>query len=537
MTAESLHVGLCAAPGLASGPIFILQKAANAERVTKGPDTELAALQGAMAASIADIRDIQKACDPTAAEMLEFQVALLEDEALLEPALAQLSAGMAADAAWRRALDAQIADYQNSTEEYFRARASDLIDIRDRVLDHLTGSGGGNEIPAGSIILASELPPSRFLTMDWSQGGGIGLVGGSPTSHVAMLARARGIPMVVGLKVNLSNLQASFALLDGESGALHLDPKIESKRDFDIRRKDLRAAKARWAEYLPRPARTADGERIAVMMNVADPDELAGLDASHCDGIGLVRTEFLFHRSDSLPSEEQQFATYRRILDWARGRPVTIRTLDAGGDKPIPGLTINDESNSFLGVRGIRLSLARPEVFRIQLRALARAAAHGPLKIMLPMVTIPEELEQARQLLNTAIDELANEGLETARPQLGIMVEVPSAAISIHRFDADFFSIGSNDLTQYVTAAARDNAAVAGLNNTADPAVLELISRVAQHGAAASKEVSLCGDAAGDAKLLPVLLEAGIRSVSVAPALLAQAKATIATWSRTGTRP
>jgi phosphotransferase system enzyme I (PtsI) len=203
-----------------------------------------------------------------------------------------------------------------------------------------------------------------------------------------------------------------------------------------------------------KPAVTADGTPIRILLNIADPRELADLDPAICDGIGLVRTEFLFHNRQGLPDEEQQYSVYRQIAEWAQGRPVTIRTLDAGGDKPIAGLTPVGESNPFLGVRGLRLSFAHPDVFRAQLRALARAATHGDVKIMLPMVTQPQELVAARSMLDAEVAALGAAAIPARRASLGIMIEVPAAAITADHFDAEFFSIGSNDLTQYV--APRD---------------------------------------------------------------------------------
>ena len=254
-----------------------------------------------------------------------------------------------------------------------------------------------------------------------------------------------------------------------------------------------------------------------------------GIDPAHCDGIGLTRTEFLFaHGLGEAVSEEAQFKIYAHLLDWARGRAVTIRTLDAGGDKPIPGLTPEGETNPFLGLRGIRLSLSRPDVFLPQLRALARAAARGPLKVMLPMVTVPREVEATRGLLQQVLAELAREGLPAAMPRLGMMVEVPAAALNVAAFDVEFYSIGSNDLVQYVTATSRDCAAVAGLHDPLDPAVLELIGRVVAHGSATGREVGLCGDMASDSRYLPALLDLGLASLSVAPSRLAKVKAQIA---------
>jgi phosphotransferase system enzyme I (PtsI) len=275
-------------------------------------------------------------------------------------------------------------------------------------------------------------------------------------------------------------------------------------------------------------AATADGTAIRILVNLSDPAELADLDPAVCDGVGLVRTEFLFQQANGLPDEAVQYAAYRRIVEWAGDRPVTLRTLDAGGDKPIPGLTVAEETNPFLGLRGIRLSLARPDVFSIQLRALARAAVHGPLRIMLPMVSVPAEVAAAAALLDAAVAALRRAGIACARPPLGMMVEVPAAALGAARFPVEFYSIGSNDLTQYVMAAARDIAAVAALNDPADPAVIELIARTVAAGRARGADVSLCGDAAGDPAMLPALLGTGLRALSMAPGAVAEVKAAIA---------
>jgi phosphotransferase system enzyme I (PtsI) len=285
------------------------------------------------------------------------------------------------------------------------------------------------------------------------------------------------------------------------------------------------------ARLPPRHCRavTADGTPVAIHLNISSLDELEALDPAICDGVGLVRTEFLFEGRASLPDEAAQLAAYRTIAAWAGGRPVTIRTLDAGGDKPIAGVTVDGESNPFLGVRGIRLSLRRAELFRAQLRALARAAAvHGNIRVMLPMVTVPDELAAAGLLLDEVLADLAAENVPATRPPLGIMVEVPAAALAIGRFAADFFSIGSNDLTQYATAAGRDIGAVSTLADPLHPGVLRLIEAVVHDARAAGRDVSLCGDAGGDPVAVPYLLRAGLRSLSVAPAALARTKLAVA---------
>jgi phosphotransferase system enzyme I (PtsI) len=271
----------------------------------------------------------------------------------------------------------------------------------------------------------------------------------------------------------------------------------------------------------------ADGTRVEIMINVASPADLEDYTPEICDGIGLVRTEFLFEPGHPLPDEETQYAAYLAIAAWAAGRPVTIRTLDAGGDKPIEGVTEQAESNPFLGLRGLRLSLAKPETFRIQLRALVRAALHHDIRIMLPMVTVPAELVRASALLDEVVAGLVGEGTPCRRPPLGMMVEVPAAALGALRFNADFYSIGSNDLTQYTMAAARDIAAVAALNDAGDQAVLELMARAVSAGKARKVPVSICGDAAADTCLVPRLLGLGLTCLSVPPALVGRVKAAI----------
>jgi phosphotransferase system enzyme I (PtsI) len=519
--------GRPASPGLARGRVHRLGATAVTRVPTGDPSREAAALMEAIRASAAALAAMAEQADGEAADILGFQVALLEDDELSRPAFESIAAGISADAAFAQALDAEIAGYRAGNDSYFQARAGDLQDLRDRVLLTLAGAAGGEDAPAGAILCGEDMPPSRFLARDWSAGGGIALSGGSPSSHVAMLARSRGVPMVVGLGAALAGYDGDV-LLDGGTGAIVLDPDDASHAAFEALHRDEAALAAAAALLLDKPAVTRDGTRILVHLNVADPAELKALDPAHCDGIGLVRTEFLFDGRSGLPGEEAQFGVYRTIAEWARGKPVTIRTLDAGADKPIPGLTPEGESNPFLGMRGIRLSLARPEVLRVQLRALLRASAYGALKIMLPMVTTPGEIATVAAMLQEERTSLVGQGRRLGDPPLGIMVEVPAAAIAVDRFEAAFYSIGSNDLVQYVTAAGRDIGAVADLADPLHPAVLRLVREVAAFGRDSGREVSLCGDAAADPAVLPHLLATGLRSVSVAPAALARAKATIA---------
>lgn len=525
--------GTPASPGYAQGPLFLLDRAGGGQRRTGSPQEEEAALRAALAATVERLAALAAGASEEAAAMLEFQIAMLEDEALAAPAFAATAGGEAADTSWRAALDAEIEGYEASGDAYFAARAADLRDIRDQVLAALSGEEAA-AAPPGAILFGEDIAPTRFLSTDWSAGGGIALTRGSGASHVAMLARSRAVPMVVGLGDRAARQATGPALLDAEHGALMLSPGGAETDAFKERAAAFAARQAQARRWLHRPAATADGTPVRVLVNVADPAEVDAVDVDTCDGVGLMRTEFLFGGQAGLPDEETQYAAYARVLRWAAGRKVTIRTVDAGGDKPVAGFTV-EETNPFLGLRGIRLSLARPEIFRVQIRALLRAAVHGDLKVMFPMVAVPEEYARAAALFAEEAAGLAARGVAHAMPALGIMVEVPAVAIAPEAFaDAAFFSIGSNDLTQYVMAAARDNGTVAALNTVTNPAVLRLIRHVAGFGAARNIPVGLCGDAGGDPAAIPALLKAGLRDLSVAPALLGAAKAAIARCDLSG---
>ena len=558
---ETRLSGQPASPGYARGPVHVLDAFLDGvrqvypdpegdpaaageppqEQPEPDPSREASRLRRAIATAADEMRafiatlDADVGRNRDAIGILGFQLAFLEDDALAAPALDAIAAGRSAIESWRTALNREIAGYALAEEEYFRARVSDLGDIRDRVLDCLQrGSSAADEwlasIPHGALLLAADLPPSRFMAIDWSRVGALSLLQGSPASHVAMLARSRGVPMIVGLQTaahSVADWHGLEAIVDANAGELVIRPGAASLGRFAACRQREAAIDAVAEELRLKPVCTADGTPIRVYLNVSDVQELEAMDPASCDGIGLARTEFLFRREGGLPDEETQYRSYRRLVQWAAGRTVTIRTLDAGGDKPIPGLTLEGESNPFLGVRGVRLSFARPDVFRVQLRALARAAAHGPVNLMVPMVTMPHELERVSRMLDEELASLAHEATPAARPLVGMMVEVPAAAIAADEFDAGFFSIGSNDLAQYVAAVGRDVGALADLARPTQTAMLRLMQSVVAAGNRRGIETSLCGDAASDPAEIAALLGAGLRTLSVAPAQLARVKLAI----------
>jgi phosphoenolpyruvate-protein phosphotransferase (PTS system enzyme I) len=519
--------GRSAAPGIALGSLVRLIAAKSETQQLHSMAAERLALIDALEASR---RDLVALCNKVehddADAILSFQIALLEDENLAAPAFALIADGEAANRAWIAAIDPEIANYDHADDPYFRARASDLRDLRDRVLRRLAGELD-QAVPAGAIVAAEDMPPSVFLATDW-RNGGLVLRRGSPSSHVAILARARGVPMIVG--VDVDHLESGVdAVLDGDAGALIVHPNPTLRAEYDRRLAEqsrLREA----ASLFSGPVLTARGETVQLMINVTGLAELRDIDPSKVDGIGLMRTEFLFQERETLPTEEEQYQIYRQMVEWAAGKPVTIRTLDAGGDKPIVGLTEPGDLNPFLGVRGVRLSLRRPDVFRLQLRALGRASVAGNLKVMIPMVTLPEELARCRALFQNVVEELRREGHGAKLPQLGMMVEVPAAALAIEDFDADFFSIGSNDLIQYVAAASRDEPQLADLARPSR-AIFNLIRHVVDHAKLTGREASLCGDLAGEPSQVAALLDQGLRILSVTPGALGAIRAAVARYS------
>lgn len=517
--------GQIASEGFASGPIWrARQSSVPLYDPQATSEADIAALVEAISTAGKKTSEMMVEAEGDAVDILEFQLAMLEDDTFADAASNLVMAGLNADIAWRETLQEEIAGYQASDDEYFRARASDLRDVHDRVLAALTGVEV-QTIPSGVIYLGSDISPSLFLSHDWGDGG-IALEAGSTTGHVAMLARQRGIPAIVNLG-NVIAADGDEALIDASKNALILAPSEDAKHAFYAAKSEFLKTSENAEKFADHTAETIDGTKITILVNIADPAETESISIEHVDGVGLMRTEFLYGRTQALPNEEIQFAAYRKVLEWAGDKPVTIRTVDAGGDKPIAGFT-EDEANPFLGVRGIRLALKNPDIFAVQIRALLRASVYGNLKVMLPMVATLKELSDTKLLFEREAKALGEAGQKFKMPPLGIMVEVPSVAILPEQFSsAAFFSIGSNDLTQYVLAASRDNGNLSYLARADDPSVLHLIERVASCGQKSGQDVSLCGDAASDPDLVPKLLNAGLRTLSVAAIRIGLIKAAI----------
>jgi multiphosphoryl transfer protein len=531
-TPEGGLAGLPGAPGIVTGPARHLRVAAPEIPTGSSRDAEAEweALEGALEQVRAEIGAARESVEARAGEysaaIFDAHLLFLDDDALLGPARSAIfEEGRNAAEAWHAASEAVAADYRRLDDDYLSARAEDLTGVAHQVVAALTGDAGAPSLASPGIVVAADLTPADTAALDRELAHGIATAAGSPTSHSAILARSLGIPAAVGLGEALLEVPEDTALLlDGDVGVVFVDPPDELVADYErrsgVREEAAREARASAAE----PALTRDGHPVEVVANIGSPDDVPVALANGAEGVGLLRTEFLFLERDSMPSEDEQHAAYSRIAEALEGRALVLRTLDVGADKPLPYLPAQTEANPFLGVRGIRLALARPELLEAQLRAVLRTSAEHPqLKVMFPMVATLEEYRQARSALERVREELEQAG--TAVPEdleVGVMIEVPAAALAAEAFapEVDFFSLGTNDLTQYTMAAERGNASVAGLADGLHPSVLRLVRIVAEAASRHDRWVGVCGELASDPTAVPVLVGLGVTELSAnAPAI------------------
>jgi multiphosphoryl transfer protein len=517
-------VGHAGAPGIALGPArhFRAPEVEFSAEPAADPASELAALDEALA-HVRDelhvVRGLVTARDrEDEAAIFDVHLLILEDEAMLAPARQAITqqARNAADA-WHAAAEAVATEWDGLEDEYQRARAEDVRAVARMVLARLVGSDAARlSLTAPGILVAPDLTPAQTAALDPALVQGIATAYGGPTSHSSILARALGLPAAVGLGEGVLALaEGTPLLLDGGAGTVVANPDDELVAVFEDRRSREAEKLVAARRGAHQPAVTLDGRRVEVAANVGSPADAAAAAASGADGVGLLRTEFLFLGRDSLPEEDVQVAAYREIAELLRGRPVILRTLDVGADKPLPYLPRPSEANPFLGVRGIRLGLAEPELLAAQLRAVLRVAAEHPLKVMFPMVATLDEFREARGVL-----ERERERLGVRAPlEIGVMIEVPAAALAAEAFspEVDFFSIGTNDLAQYTMAAERGNERVAALGDALQPAVLRLVRAVVEAAEAFERWVGVCGEIASDLAAVPVLVGLGVAELSVAP--------------------
>jgi phosphocarrier protein FPr len=525
---DGMLSGLPASPGVAVGPA----------RHVRPPDIEIpsgpagdpkeewAALEEAIEATRVEISatraTVAARADEQSAAIFDAHLLFLEDEELIAPTRQViLDAGRGAGQAWKEAVDRVAETWRALDDPYLRERAADVEAVGAQVLANLLGGASATpSVAGGGVLIAADLTPADTAGLDPAFVVGIATALGGPTSHSAILARSLGIPAVVGLGRGVLEIaEGATVIVDGEGGTVRPDPDPAHVAEAERRAASFRASEAAARAEATRPATTRDGTSIEVLANVGQPaDVVAALDAG-AEGVGLLRTEFLFIGREAMPSEHEQEAAYRAIAEPLGGRPLIVRTLDVGGDKPLPYLPVPAEANPFLGLRGLRLGLARPDVLRTQLRAILRVAADHPLKVMFPMVTSLTELRAAKALVEEARREVEGAGGRVpSNLEVGIMVEVPAAALAAEVFaaDVDFFSIGTNDLTQYTLAAERGNERVAGFADALHPAVLRLIRMTARGAASYGRMVGVCGEIAGDPVAVPILVGLGVRELSAA---------------------
>ncbi|MDR5767559.1 MULTISPECIES: phosphoenolpyruvate--protein phosphotransferase [unclassified Caballeronia] len=521
--------GVSASPGLAVGKIVQFRREViDVAEAGESPQRERARLDAAHHEARQQIEALKaNLTDPSKAQILDAHLELLDDPDLTDAAIAGISDGKSAGFAWRAAFETQASNLERVDNALLRERAGDIRDVGRRVLALLAGVKQAHiDVADESILIAEELSPSDTASLDRSKVLGFCTTTGGATSHVAILARSLGIPAICGIDEDALQLpDGTLVVLDGSHGSLRRNPSADDLAK--ARERIDRQTKKREEEKVAasKQAVTADGHRVEVVANIRNAQEARDAVAAGAEGVGLLRSEFLFDNRDTAPSEDEQAAEYCAVAEaLGRERPLVVRTLDVGGDKPLSYLPLPKEDNPFLGLRGVRVSLDRPDMFRTQLRAILRAAPIGNLHIMFPMVASIEEVRAAKRLLQ----EEAGDRIDSVK--VGVMIEVPSAALIAEPLarEVDFFSIGTNDLTQYTVAMDRGHPKLAKQADALHPAVLRLIGMTVDGAHKHGKWVGVCGGIASDAMAVPVLVGLGIDELSVSVPAVGSIKAQLA---------
>ncbi len=532
------YKGIPAAPGLASGPVVIwdTDELSFPRKTGHDPAVERKRLQDARAEAKIEISSLEAKIGVTikTGETNIFMAhrMFVDDVALLKKVEQLLLTGLNAEACWMDAIESFALLLDGLPDLTLKARAADIRDVGRRVLSHLLDVPVFDfHLESPMVIIASDLTPSQTANLNNHLVLAFCLEKGGPTSHTAILAKALGIPAVVGLGSTISSINpGSIVLVDGDQGRIIIDPDGETMDAFQALSTKTRISNLEAQESAALPAATTDGVQIEVVANIGSLEDAQAATKFGAEGVGLFRTEFLYLNRQQLPEEAEQVKVYRKVFDALGDKPIVVRTLDIGGDKAVPYLGFSQEANPFLGWRAIRMNDTRPDVFLSQVRALLQAGYEKDLRIMIPMVSNSEEITHARRLVDQASMQLQKEGLSHAQNvQFGIMVEIPSTALIADRLASslDFFSIGTNDLTQYTLAADRTNARVANLASPFHPAVIQLIQMTIHAAHANHKWVGMCGEMAGDVLAVPLLLGLGLDEFSMAPALIPTIKQAI----------
>lgn len=535
-------VGLPAAPGLVAGAVqhlgagqFPDLDALLARAPTpSAPSEEQARLGAALDRVRGHLDSAHRAltarAGASAAELVGTQQLVLDDPELLAPARSAIAAGGGAAAAWYDAVRGALAAYEGVDDPYLAERARDLDAVGREVLAALVGVER-DETPPSGVVVAEDLVPAETAHLDPARVVAVVTAAGSPTAHAALIARALGLPAVVAAGRAVHDLADGVeVVVDGDAGRVETHPDADRLAEVRAEVAARQQAAVTLRAAAQGPAATRDGTNVSVLANVGLPRDAVRAAMEGADGIGLLRSEFLFLDRETPPSEQEQVDLYTEVCAAVHGRPVTLRTLDVGGDKPLSYLPLPDEANPFLGTRGVRLSLTEQDLFTTQLRAALRVAAAHPLTLLVPMVATLDEIAAVRRYVDAARAALADEGVAVPdRPRLGVMVEIPALALKAPHVvgEVDVLSIGTNDLTQYTLAAERGNAAVDHLADPLDPGVLALIAAVGRAAAGTRTEVAVCGELASDPEVAALLVGLGVRELSVPPVDVPAVKAAV----------
>lgn len=520
---QSIQRGVKASEGIAIGKIVNLYKKQNQEcetrEVTIGDHEKDIHLNLFKAAIDQSSQELSLLAETN--EIFAAQVEMVNDPMLLESVESYIEANLSALSALQKAKNDLVTLFENIEDTYLRERVADVKDICNRIANHLSGNKTKNkiEIEEGAIIVAEELMPSDTSEMDMSKIGGFITAKGGLTSHFCIIARNRSIPTIIGFGDEAKNLQTGdLLILDANETSIIVSPDQETLAAYESKIANKKKELEQLESLKEIKVITASGEKIDMLANAGSVDEVKLAISKGAEGIGLFRSEFLFMNSSDFPSEEEQFTVYKEAALACQEYPLTIRTLDIGGDKELPYYKIGTEENPALGLRAIRFSFSKQDIFKTQLRAILRASAYGNVKIMFPMIISVEELELAIKLVSDCKTELIEENKSfNPKIQMGIMIETPASVFIADELIqlCDFFSIGTNDLTQYILAVDRGNATIGHLYNSMHPAVLNAINKVIDIAKKNGKDISMCGDLASNPEALKILLKMGLTKYSV----------------------
>lgn len=540
-----MYKGTGASPGIALGRALVIEHSELVieKKTIENIDKEIQKLESAVKVSKEELTKVKEKAlaelGEHEAEIFEAHLLVLEDPELTGSAISKIrDEKVNADYALNEIKEMFVAMFESMDNEYMRERAADIKDVTNRVLRHILGikvvdlAGLDEEV----VLIAHDLTPSDTATMNKNMVLGFLTDIGGRTSHTAIMARTLEIAAVVGLNdITKKVKDGDYIVFNGDTGEVIVNPDEETKakyaslkEEFEEYRKSLELLKGQ-------ASITTDGRHVELAGNIGSPNDVEGLIKNDAEGVGLYRTEFLYmDKEDSFPTEEEQYEAYKAVLEGMNNKPIVIRTLDIGGDKELPYFEMEAEMNPFLGYRAIRLCLDRKDIFKTQLRALYRASVHGKLRIMFPMISSLEELLDAKEVIKEVLKELDAENIAYSNDvEVGMMIEIPSAAVisDVLAKHVDFFSIGTNDLIQYTCAVDRMNQKISHLYNQFNPAVLRLIKMVIDNAHKEGKWVGMCGESAGDQRMIPILLGFGLDEFSMSPISILPARKLITSLS------